>query len=111
MRTHMRVVSVVIALLSWSAVVGAQAEYPSRSEVQAALTVIAPAVTACSDGRHGTAQVAIIFDGPTGTVRSATVTGEFAGTQIAACVERAVRGARLPPFVRPEFTVHYPFRL
>lgn len=110
MRTH-AILAVVSALLLWSALGSAQSEYPSRSEVQVALTAISPAVTACSDGRHGVAAVAIVFDGPTGTVRSATVAGEFAGTQIASCVERAVRGARIAPFIRAEFTVNYPFRL
>jgi hypothetical protein len=42
-------------------------------------------------------------------VTSANVGGSFAGTPAGSCIARAVRGARVPGFERPTFTVNYPF--
>jgi len=72
---------------------------------------VAGAVSACGNGEHGTATVAVTVSGSTGRVTGANVTGQFAGTPIGSCIARAVRGASFPRFTRPTFTVNYPFRI
>jgi hypothetical protein len=85
-------------------------DVPARTDVSRALSALASRVGACSE-EAGTAMVRFAFDGPTGTVRSATVTGELSGSATATCVERAVTGVTLPSFARSPFIVTYPYRL
>ena len=85
-------------------------ETPSRVAVVDAMQAITPAVQTCGRIAHGQARVQFNFDGPTGSLVSAVVMDAGAGTQLAACIEDAVRGARVPPFRRPTFLVNYPFR-
>jgi hypothetical protein len=47
----------------------------------------------------------------TGRVTHAVVRGDFAGTPEGSCIARTVRKVRLPPFLRPSFTLVYPFAL
>ncbi len=82
---------------------------PTRDQVRSALNAVAPAVEACADGRHGLATVSVVFTGATGAVRSATVTGPYAGTPEGSCIARAVREAQVPTFSQGTFTVSYPF--
>ncbi len=82
---------------------------PTRSDVTIALHAVSPAVRACAAGHHGVARAMIVFDGPSGGVRSVTLAGPHVGTPIGACIESAVRTARVPPFTRTSFEVSYPF--
>lgn len=79
---------------------------PSRDAVRRALGGRAGAVNACGDG--GTAMAAVTFSssGRVSSVRVSGVTGS-----VASCVQRAVRGARVPPFSRSSFSVNFPYRL
>lgn len=86
-------------------------EQPSRPDVMAAMNGVQGAVTACGNGEHGTATVAVTVAGSTGRVTGANVTGQFAGTPVGSCIARAVRGATFPRFTRPTFTFNFPFRI
>jgi hypothetical protein len=44
-----------------------------------------------------------------GCVTTANVAPPFAGTPAGSCIARAVRGASVPPFTRPTFSVNFPF--
>lgn len=90
---------------------GAMPAAPSRQDVLRALQAITPQVRACGRTRHGTAMTTIVVAGSTGRVETATVTGPFAGSPEAACITRAVRGARFPRFSNPTFRIQYPFQL
>ncbi len=85
-------------------------ETPGRAEIMNAMLALRPNVEACNAG-PGQARVVFVFDGPTGNLISASVVGSLAGTPIGACIEDAVRGARLSPFRRATFDVDFPFRL
>ncbi|MBX3270328.1 MAG: AgmX/PglI C-terminal domain-containing protein [Sandaracinaceae bacterium] len=82
---------------------------PSRSDVVAAMGAVTPAVRACGGG--GMASVRVTFAGATGRVTEAAVSGPHAGTPTGACIARAVRAARVPPFSSGSFSANYPFRL
>jgi hypothetical protein len=71
---------------------------------------VAGAVSACGAGAHGLAPVRIVF-GNNGRVSSAEVSGGNFPPPVRSCIARAVRGARVPPFQNPTFSVNYPFRL
>lgn len=81
---------------------------PSRADVGSALGGVRGQVSACGSG--GVANVAVTFRS-SGSVSSASVGGDFAGTPVASCISRAVRSARVPPFSNPSFSVTYPYRL
>jgi hypothetical protein len=82
---------------------------PTREQVRTALAAMAPAVQACTAGGHGLATVSVVFHGASGAVRSAVVTGAYAGTPEGSCIARAVREAQVPSFSQNTFTVTYPF--
>lgn len=86
-------------------------ETPPRAAVQSALNAVQGAVSACGQGQHGMATVAITVSGSTGRVTGANVTGQFAGTPVGSCVARAVRGATFPRFQRATMIINYPFRI
>ncbi|MBK6533901.1 MAG: hypothetical protein IPF99_31275 [Deltaproteobacteria bacterium] len=81
---------------------------PSSSDVAAALREVAPAVGACGAGRRGFVTATVRFN-PQGTVGVVFVHPSYIETPVGVCVERAVRIARVPPFVAPHFTVTYRF--
>jgi len=83
----------------------------SRSQVQAGMRAVKPAVERCGKGTPGTAMVTVSIAGATGRVTNATVGGQFAGTPVGSCVARAVRRARFPKFKRSKLTISYPFRV
>lgn len=83
---------------------------PSRSDIVRAMNAIAPAVSECGQGAHGLAPVRIVF-GPGGQVTTANVSGGNFPPAVRACIARAARGATVPPFRNPTFSVNYPFRL
>lgn len=75
-----------------------------------AMNSVQGAVSACGNGAHGLAPVRIVF-GNNGRVRSANVSGGNFPGPVRSCIARAVRGARVPAFRNPTFSVNYPFRL
>ena len=83
---------------------------PSRGDVVSAMNSVQGAVSACGSGQHGLAPVRIVF-GNNGRVQSAQVSGGSFPPPVRSCIARAVRGARVPPFRNPTFSVNYPFRL
>jgi hypothetical protein len=52
-------------------------------------------------------RVTFVSDGSVSNVAMAG--GPFAGTPAAACMENAVRSARVPAFTNPNVTISYPF--
>jgi predicted Zn finger-like uncharacterized protein len=85
-------------------------EMPGRTDVGAAMRAVGPAVRACGTGSGGTATVTVVFNSQ-GRVNTANVAPPFGGTPAGSCIAVAVRGAHLPPFTRPTFSVTYPFPL
>lgn len=75
-----------------------------------AMNSVSGAVAACGAGEHGLAPVRIVF-GNNGRVTSAEVSGGTFPPPVRSCIARAVRGARVPPFQQPSFSVNFPFRL
>jgi hypothetical protein len=67
----------------------------SGSDFKAGMNGIAGKASACYAGTQGTAIVKLTI-APSGQVSKASVSGPFAGTAVAACVEAAVRGASFP---------------
>ncbi|MCG8556520.1 MAG: zinc-ribbon domain-containing protein [Proteobacteria bacterium] len=86
-------------------------ETPSRDQVMKALRAVQRSVKNCSKSEHGVAMTTITVSGSNGRVRSAKVSGDYAGTRAGSCIARAVRKARFPKFKKPEFKIQFPFRL
>lgn len=84
---------------------------PSRDEVLSALKAVSPKVSACGNGQSGIATAKIGVAGSTGRVTSVDVSGQFAGTPVAACVAREVGKAKFPRFSQPSFSVTFPFKI
>ncbi|MBI5514372.1 MAG: hypothetical protein HY909_11425 [Deltaproteobacteria bacterium] len=83
-------------------------ERPNRQMVTSVLSPLSGAVRACAQGQTGTAPVAITI-GNDGTVRSASVGGQFAGTPVGECIAGVVRRAHFQPFRAPQANVTWPF--
>ncbi len=87
-------------------------EAPSRGDVKKALQGVSGSVKGCKQGSGGTATVDVTFSGSTGRVSRAKVTsGPFKGTPVGACVEKAVKRARVPRFKQSVFKVKFPYRI
>lgn len=88
-----------------------RAQTPGRAAVVSAMQALYPGVAACGavHGQHGTVSIRLVFASD-GHLVEAVVPAPYEGTPIAACFVEATRGARLPMFVRPTFTVNFPFR-
>lgn len=84
------------------------ASTPARTEILAALRRVEPAVQRCIQDRREVARVALTV-APSGDVREVVVFAPHAGTPAEACIERAVRGARLPG-ADAEYRYAHPFR-
>jgi hypothetical protein len=84
---------------------------PGRDDVISALNVVKPKVQACGNGQTGIATAKIAVAGSTGRVTSVDVSGQFAGTPVAACVSREVGKAKFPKFSQPSFSVTFPFKI
>lgn len=80
----------------------------TRPQITSVLTPLNGAVRACAQGQTGTAPVAIVI-GSDGVVRSASVSGQFAGGEIGSCIEGVVRRAHFPQFRAPTANVTWPF--
>jgi predicted Zn finger-like uncharacterized protein len=84
---------------------------PSRDDVIGALNAVKPKVSACGNGQSGIATAKIAVAGSTGRVTGVDVSGQFAGTPVAACVSREVGKAKFPKFSQPSFSVTFPFKI
>lgn len=82
---------------------------PDRSAVASALGSVAATVRVCGNGEAGTARAAVTFSGSSGAVSNVSVTG--VSDSVAKCVERAVKGVKVPPFRQSTFNVTYPYRV
>lgn len=95
-----------------SSVGGELRDQPHRDEIRAALSRVQAAVAACGGGQHGLAMTTMHFVGATGRVSRAEVyDGDFVGTPVGACIERAALEARVPQFRNEKFSVSFPFRI
>ena len=82
----------------------------SGSDFKAGMNSIAGKAAACYAGTQGTAAVKLTV-APSGQVTKASVSGPFAGTAVAACVEAAVRGASFPAWEGGPQSFNYSFLL
>lgn len=69
----------------------------SSADIKTGMSSVAGKAQACYQGTQGMAQVKLTVD-PSGKVSKVTVTGAFAGTPVASCVEAAVKSATFPPW-------------
>jgi hypothetical protein len=69
----------------------------STDDIKRGMAAVARKAQACFAGTQGLAPVRLTV-APSGRVTKATVTGMFAASPTGACVERAVRAARFPPW-------------
>jgi hypothetical protein len=69
----------------------------SADDIKRGMTAVAAQAEACFTGTAGLASVRLTVL-PSGKVAKVAITGPFAGTPTAACVERAVKSAAFPPW-------------
>ncbi len=69
----------------------------SGGDIKTGMSSIAGKAAGCYQGTQGTATVKLTV-APSGQVSRVSVTGVFAGTPVAACVEAAVKSASFPPW-------------
>lgn len=69
----------------------------SGDDIKAAMSAVAGKAQACYVDTQGSALVRLTV-APSGQIQSLTITGPFAGTPVASCVETAVRSATFPPW-------------
>lgn len=87
-------------------------ETPTRESVVQAMSSVTAAVSACAPHSNELVPVRFTFRGSDGQAVDAQITGQTSLTTAErACITRAARSARLPPFRRPDYRVNYPFRL
>ncbi len=67
----------------------------SGGDIKSGMASIAGKAQGCYAGTQGTATVKLTV-GPSGAVQKVSVSGVFAGTPVAACVESAVKSAQFP---------------
>ncbi|MEJ7603963.1 MAG: hypothetical protein WKG01_39145 [Kofleriaceae bacterium] len=65
------------------------------ADITKGMRSVQPKAQGCYNGTQGTAAVKLTVE-PSGKVQKVSVTGAFAGTPVAACVEKAVKGATFP---------------
>ncbi|MFO0607541.1 MAG: hypothetical protein U0324_30540 [Polyangiales bacterium] len=83
-------------------------ERPTRSQITGVLSGLNGPVRSCANGQTGTAPVAIVINSD-GTVRSANVSGQFAGTPAGECIAGVVQRAHFQPFRAQQVNITYPF--
>ncbi|MGE0550086.1 MAG: hypothetical protein AB7R00_23670 [Kofleriaceae bacterium] len=69
----------------------------NSDDIKTGMSSVADTAKACYAGQQGTAMLKLTV-APSGKVTKAAVTGVFAGTPVASCVESAVRAATFPPW-------------
>ena len=79
-----------------------------RAQITGVLSPLNGAVRSCAQGQTGTAPVAIVI-GNDGAVRTATVSGQFAGTPVGDCIAGVVRRAHFPAFRAPTQNLMFPY--
>lgn len=84
---------------------------PSREETSRVMARIQGPIAACGNGQQGTAMVRLRVMGATGGISEVVVTGRFAGTPVATCIERIARTASFAPFGNNFIFINYPFRI
>lgn len=82
----------------------------SQDDFARGMTAVAVQVRACGGGTRGSAVLQVSVS-PSGRVATAKVSGVFAGTPVAACVERAVASATFPPWNGAPQTLGYSYLL
>jgi hypothetical protein len=82
----------------------------SGDDIKKGMNAVAAKVSSCYAGQQGTAAVKLTVL-PTGQIQKVTVTGEFAGTPVGACVEGAVQTATFPPWDGGPQSVNYSYLL
>jgi predicted Zn finger-like uncharacterized protein len=88
---------------------GGLPDLPDRTSVGRALSSVAATVRVCGNGTEGTARASVTFSGSTGAVSNVSVSG--VPDPVGKCVERAVKGVKVPPFKQSTFNVTYPYRV
>ena len=86
---------------------------PDRTEVEAAIATVLPAIRACAPGQNGRlVSVVQVFDA-SGRTRSATVRTNTAHVDAnqRSCMARAARDANVPAFEGDSFQVSFPVQL
>ncbi len=83
-------------------------ERPTRQQITSVMGGLNSAVRACAQGQTGTAPVAVVIAND-GSVRSASVSGQFAGSPIGECIQGVVNRAHFPAFRASESRVTWPF--
>ena len=89
----------------------ASADLPERlgrAQITGVLSPLTGAVRSCAQGQTGTAPVAIVI-GNDGAVRTASVSGQFAGTPVGECIAGVVRRAHFPAFRAPVQNMMFPY--
>lgn len=82
----------------------------TADDITRTLAAVAPAAKRCYVGTAGAAIVTATV-APSGQVTRVVVSGPFAGTPTAACVDRAVRAARFPAWDGSPQTIKYSYLL
>jgi len=79
-----------------------------RAQITGVLGPLNGAVRSCAQGQTGTAPVSIVI-GNDGAVRTATVSGQFAGTPVGDCIAGVVRRAHFPAFRAATQNLMFPY--
>ena len=79
-------------------------ERPSAGAAQAAVGAVLGAARACVAGQPQPSSAQLVF-GSDGQVASVAVGGPAAGTPSAACIESALKKARVQPFAASSFSL------
>lgn len=79
-------------------------EQPSQGSVQAAVNGVMGGARACVSGADEPSRAQVTFSSA-GTVSSVSVTGWAASNGKSACVQAALKGAKVGPFSKPSFMV------
>ena len=82
----------------------------SGGDIKTGMGSVAGKATKCYAGTQGTAAVKLTV-APSGQVQKVSVTGVFAGTPVAACVESAVKSASFPAWDGGPQTISYSYLL
>lgn len=69
----------------------------SGGDIKTGMAAVAGKASACYQGTQGTATVKLTVS-PSGQVQKVSVSGVFAGTPVASCVEAAVKSTSFPPW-------------
>lgn len=82
----------------------------SGSDIKTGMSSVAGKAASCYAGTQGSAAVKLTV-APSGQVQKVTVTGVFAGTPVAACVQNAVKSATFPAWDGGPQTINYSYLL